>query len=184
MTATTAKWTLEQYHQMIEVGILDDCHVELLNGEIVEMSPEGTPHAALSTRTANYLRQLLGEKVLIREGKPITLLTSNSEPEPDLAVLEPLEDEYFDHHPYPENIYWLIEYSYSSLEKDLDDKSKTYASAGIREYWVANLRDQELVVFKKPVNGEYRSQQQLRQGKIQPTAFPKISLSIPYLLVK
>ncbi|NEO97396.1 MAG: Uma2 family endonuclease [Symploca sp. SIO2E9] len=126
----------------------------------------------------------MSQQVLIREGKPITLLISNSESEPDLAVVEPLEDEYFDHHPYPENIYWLIEYSYSSLEKDLEDKSKTYAFANIPEYWVANLRDQELVVFKEPVKEEYQSQQRLKQGEIQPTAFPHISLSVGYLLAR
>ncbi len=91
MTVTTAKWTIADYHAMGEAGILDDRPVELLNGEIVEMAPEGTPHAHLSTTSADYLRELVGKRVLIRAAKPITLPNSNSEPEPDIAIVAPLQ---------------------------------------------------------------------------------------------
>lgn len=67
MTATTAKWSLDDYHCMIEVGLLEGRHVELLNKEIVEMPPEGPEHAQLSTDAADYLRSLLGEKALVRD---------------------------------------------------------------------------------------------------------------------
>lgn len=84
-TVTTAKWTVEDYHRMIDAGILDDRRVELLNGEIIEMSPEGIPHADLSDEAAGYLRRLLGERARIRDSKPVTL-PNNSEPEPDLCI--------------------------------------------------------------------------------------------------
>ncbi|WP_416674328.1 Uma2 family endonuclease [Egbenema bharatensis] len=132
MTITTAKWTVDDYHRMVEAGILDDRHVELLNGAIIEMPPEGTSHANRSTKGANYLRQLLGDRVEIREGKPLTL-SDQSEPEPDIAVVQPLDDEYDAHHPYPENIFWLIEFSNSSLEKDLEVKRRVYATSNYRE---------------------------------------------------
>jgi Uma2 family endonuclease len=150
----TAKLTLEQYHQMIEAGILDDCRVELLNGELIEMSPEGEFQAYYNTDTRDYLIRLLGDRALIRDDKPITLPMSASEPEPDLAIVQPLGREYLQHHPYPENIFWLIEYAYSSLSKDLEPKAKIYAAAGIVEYWVVNLKAMELVVMRDPIGNE------------------------------
>ncbi|MGC1394173.1 MAG: Uma2 family endonuclease, partial [Coleofasciculaceae cyanobacterium] len=117
MTISAAKWTIAQYHQMIAAGILSDRKVELLQGEIVEMPPEGEPHAYCSHEAGEYLAKLLGNLATIRQAKPITL-PNNSEPEPDIAVVQPLGREYRQHHPYPENIFWLIEYANSSLEKD------------------------------------------------------------------
>jgi Uma2 family endonuclease len=124
MTITTAKWTLDEYHRMIEAGI-DDRRVELLKGEIVEMAPEGEPRAYFRCEAAEYLSDLLGQYATIHQGSPITL-PNNSEPEPDLAIVQRLGREYLEHHPYPANIFWLIEYSDSSLNKDLDLKSKCH----------------------------------------------------------
>ncbi|KAM3102554.1 Uma2 family endonuclease [Phormidesmis sp. 146-12] len=183
MTIITAKWTIDDYHKMIEAGILDDRHVELLNGEITEMSPEGEPHAHLSTRSADYLRELLRGRAHIRVDKPITL-PGNSEPEPDIAIVQPLGDIYFDHHPYPENIFWLIEFSNSSLAKDLEIKSKVYAKVSISEYWVVNLQKMELIVFREPIDSNYQSQITLNEGEITPISFPDISVSISQLLKK
>ncbi len=182
MTLITAKWTIEDYHQMIAAGILEDRLVELLNGEIVEMSPEGEPHAYYSNETANYLRKLLGDSVAIREAKPITIPESNSEPEPDIAIVRPLGRAYLQHHPYPEDIFWLIEFSDSSLKKDLEAKAKIYAQASIPEYWVVNLKEMQLVVMRSPVNGEYQSQVTMKQGTISPLAFPDIAIAISRLL--
>lgn len=87
MALSTTKWTIEDYHRMIAAGILDDRPVELLNGEIVEMSPEGEPHAHDSTEVRDYLIAVLGSRAKVRDGKPITIASSNSEPEPDIAFL-------------------------------------------------------------------------------------------------
>jgi Uma2 family endonuclease len=177
-----AKFSLEQYHRMIEAGLLDDAPVELLNGVIVEMSPEGEPHAYSSHEAAKYLVRILGSLADVRQAKPITIPASGSEPEPDIAIIQDLGQEYRQHHPYPENIFWVIEYSYSSLKKDLDPKAKVYASAGIPEYWVINLRSMELVVMRDPVDGEYRSQVTLAQGIVNPLAFPHMAIAVSSLL--
>jgi Uma2 family endonuclease len=177
-----AKFTLEQYHQMIDSGVLDDERVELLNGVIVEMSPEKEPHANRITKGRDYLIGLLGDRAEIREGHPITIPRSNSEPEPDLAVVQPLDEEYDFHHPYPENIFWLIEYSNTSLKKDLEIKSETYATAGISEYWVVNLQTRELVVMRDPLNGKYQSRTILKEGVIYPLAFPEMAIAVSRLL--
>ena len=179
---TIAKWTLEQYHQMIDAGILDDQKVELLNGEIIEMSPEGEPHAYYASTVGDYLRNLLGDRAKIREHHPITIPATQSEPEPDIAVVQPLGREYLQHHPYPENIFWLIEFSNTSLKKDLDPKAKAYAVAGIPEYWVINLQTMELIVMRDPVNGAYRSQVTLNNGTINLLAFPAVAISVRQLL--
>jgi Uma2 family endonuclease len=176
-TVITAKWTLDDYHRMIEAGILCDRRVELLNGEIVEMSPEGTPHAHLSSTAANYIRELLRGKASVREAKPITL-PDNSEPEPDIAIIQDLDEEYFDHHPYPENIFWIVEFSNTSLTKDLEIKSKICARAGIREYWVVNLKQMELIIFRDPIEDGYREKQTLTDGEISPVAFPQVSIAV------
>lgn len=177
-----AKWTLEQYHQMIAAGILDGQRVELLNGEIVEMPPEGEPHAFYASTVGDYLRALLGNRVQIRENHPITIPATQSEPEPDIAVVQPLGREYLQHHPYPENVFWLIEFSNTSLKKDLDPKAKSYAAAGIPEYWVVNLQAMKLIVMRNPVDGIYQSQVTLSDGQISPIAFPNVALSVRQLL--
>jgi Uma2 family endonuclease len=182
MTLSTIKWTVADYHRIIDAGLLDDRRVELLNGEIVEMSPEGEPHAHDSTEVRDYLMALLGDRVKVRDGKPITIQSSNSEPEPDIAIVQPLGREYRQHHPYPENIFWLIEFSDSSLTRDLESKSKIYAAANIAEYWVVNLRKLRLVVFRSPIDGTYSSMQTFESGTISPLAFPEIQVSIDLLL--
>ncbi|NJM22225.1 MAG: Uma2 family endonuclease [Richelia sp. SL_2_1] len=178
MTVTTAKWTLDDYHRMIEVGILSGRQVELLNGEIVQMPPQGPEHAQLSTDAADYLRSLLGEKALIRDAKPLTIPETNSEPEPDLAIVQPLRQVYRTRHPYPENVFWVIEYANTSLSKDLDTKRKAYASAGIKEYWVVDLKNRLIKVFRNPVDGDYLEEITLTDGKITPIAFEEIKVSV------
>ncbi len=182
MGITLAKWTLQHYHQMIDVGLLDDCHVELLNGEIVEMAPEGEPHAYFSHESADYLKTLLGNRVTIRQGKPITIPDSNSEPELDLAIVQPLGREYLQHHPFLDNIFWLIEFAHSSLAKDTDIKRKIYAAANIPDYWVMDLKKRQLHVFRDPSNGDYHSEIILTSGEICPLAFPEISIAVRRLL--
>lgn len=177
-----AKWTLEDYHQMIAAGILDDRRVELLNGEIIEMAPEGEPHAYYASTVAHYLRGLLSDRAQISEGHPITIPATQSEPEPDIAVVQPLGREYLRHHPYPENVFWLIEFSNTSLKKDSDPKAKAYATAGIAEYWIVNLQKMELIVMGNPVNGAYQSQTTLTEGTIAPIAFPDLAISVRRLL--
>lgn len=177
MTLAIAKWTIEEYHRMIEAGILDNRNVELLRGEIVEMAPEGEPHAYFSCEAGEYLTLLLGELATVRPAKPITL-PDGSEPEPDIAIVQRLGRQYLQHHPYPDNIYWLIEYSNTSLEKDLEIKAEIYAEVGIAEYWVVNLRTRELVVFRNPQQKKYLSTSTYTSGTIYPVAFPNIAVSV------
>ena len=182
MALMTKTWTVAEYHRLVDQGILDDQPVELLAGEIVVMSPEGVPHASISVDAGEYLMRLLGERAQVRQAKPITLTAVDSEPEPDLAVVERLGPAYRDHHPYPENVFWLIEYANTSLSKDLDQKKRLYAEAGIPEYWVVNLRDMTVLVFRDPGAGTYQTEQTLDGGVIHPLALPGVAVSVSRLL--
>ena len=181
MNSITAKWTTEEYHRMIDAGILSNRHVELLRGEIIEMPPEREPHAYCSDEAGEYLTKLLGDRAKIRHAKPITL-PNNSEPEPDIAVVQRKGKEYKKHHPLPENIFWVIEYANSSLGKDLETKKKIYAEANIREYWVVDLKKSHLVVFREPLEIDYNLDFVLTTGTINPLAFPDLAISVEQII--
>lgn len=181
MTLTTYKWTTERYHRAIDAGIFDDQFIELLRGELIVMPPEREPHAYYNTEAADYIRTLLGESVKIRDAKPITL-PNNSEPVPDVAIVKPLGEIYLEHHPYPENIFWIIEYSNATLSKDLGDKKYIYAEAGIEEYWVVNLKKSELKVFRDLKDGEYTTELTISQGTVSPLAFPNVYIEVGRLM--
>ncbi|MGF1601320.1 MAG: Uma2 family endonuclease [Thermosynechococcaceae cyanobacterium] len=181
MTITTYKWTIDHYHQAINTGIFDDQPLELLRGELVIMPPEGEPHAYYNSEVGDYLRSLLGSQAKVREAHPITL-TNDSEPIPDLAIVKPLGAVYLEHHPYPGDIYWLIEFSNATLTKDLTTKKITYAESGIQEYWVINIRDQRLHLFKNLQNGQYATEEVLETGSLSPMAFQNVNIQVHRLM--
>ncbi len=180
MTLITAKWSLDDYHQMIESGLLAERSLELINGEIIEMSPEGVSHSFYCRGTAKYLRSLLGNRAEVSEAHPITL-PNDSEPEPDIAIVRSPDTLYQTRHPFPEDIFWLIEIANSTLAKDLGVKRELYARAGIPEYWVMNLQTSELVIFRDLIDNKYRSEICLNDGDISPLAFPDLSIDISRL---
>ncbi len=175
-----AKWSVEDYHLMIESGVLNNRSVELLEGEIIEMSPEGPLHSATNDNAAEYLRELLRGTARIREAHPITLISS--EPEPDIAVVRLTNTNYTDRHPYPEDIYWLVEISNTTLEEDLGRKKRIYANANINEYWVINLKTREIIVFREPSGNDYKTKVTVDRGTISPTAFPNLQIELAKLL--
>jgi Uma2 family endonuclease len=176
---TLAKWSIKDYHHMIEAGILQNRQVELLEGEIIEMSPEKPLHYNSAKRGSKYLETLLKNKADVRFNGPITL--PDSEPEPDVAIVKLPESSYDNRHPYPEDIYWLIEVANTSLKKDLEIKKPIYAQANIQEYWIMVLQTQQLIVFRIPKGKEYLSETTLTTGSISPLAFPEIEVLIERL---
>ncbi|GAB4525272.1 MAG: Uma2 family endonuclease [Pleurocapsa sp.] len=177
--ATLAKWSIADYHKMIAAGILQDRHIQLIDGELIEMSPEGVAHAAYGGSIADYLRQTLHNLAWIREAHPITL--SNSEPEPDIAIVQLPKSKYFQSHPTPLDIYWLMEISDTTLAYDLTKKREIYAAAAIPEYWVADIKDKKLTVFTQPQNNSYKTKLELATGTVNPISFPQVAISIKRL---
>ncbi|MDJ0634106.1 MAG: Uma2 family endonuclease [Xenococcaceae cyanobacterium MO_188.B29] len=174
-----AKWSIVDYHKMIEAGILRDRNIQLIDGELVEMSPEGVIHAAYGGSVADYLRQVLVGKAWIREAHPIIL--ANSEPEPDIAIVKLPKSKYFQNHPTPQDIFWLIEISDTTLAYDLGKKKEIYALGNIQEYWILDVKDKQLIVFTKPRNKNYLAQVELSAGLVKPAAFADIAISIAKL---
>ncbi|MEO0835655.1 MAG: Uma2 family endonuclease [Cyanobacteria bacterium J06642_3] len=181
MTLTRYKWSIEEWHDLVKSGVLTGKKVELLEGEIVEMSPEGILHSYTQQSVSDYLRELFKDQAYVRDAHPITL--DNSEPEPDIAVVRLPNTIYAQHHPYPEDIYWLIEVSNESLTKDLDQKTITYARNSIPEYWVIDLKNNKLIVHTQPQNGSYSQIVEYQAGTVSPSAFPKISIALEQLLL-
>lgn len=121
------KFTVDQYHKMAESGILkEDDRVELIRGEIIEMSPIGTKHAACVNRLVNLLVLLLGKRVIVAPQNPV-VLDNNSEPQPDVALLKPRDDFYATAHPQPQDIFLLIEVADSTILYDREEKITLYA---------------------------------------------------------
>jgi Uma2 family endonuclease len=177
---TLVKWSVEDYHRMIAAGILSDRPVELLAGEIVEMSPETPIHYNTARRGTKYLEELLAGKAEVRFNGPVTL--SSSEPEPDIAIVSLPESAYNERHPEPQDIFWIIEVANTSLQKDVDIKAAIYAEARIPEYWVLNLAAKNIIVFREPENGKYLSEQKIEEGTIIPLAFVDVQVSVERLL--
>ena len=177
---TLYKWSVEDYHQIIESGVLEGKSVELLEGEIVTVSPESPIHSSSIDTVAEYLRNLLRGVAKVREAHPITL--DNSEPEPDIAIVKFQDNNYSNRHPYPEDIYWNIEVANKTLTKDLEEKSVIYARNGIIEYWVIDLVNKKLWVLTNPQNNGYLNKQEFKSGRINPVAFPNIELEVEKLL--
>jgi Uma2 family endonuclease len=179
---TIARFTLDQYHRMIETGILVNCRVELLNGLITEMTPEGPLHSEAITDIQELLTLRISQQAKIRTDRPITL-PNGSEPIPDIALVK--RQRYRDRHPGPEDIYLLIEFAKATLAQDREDKRLIYAHAGVPEYWVVNLVDQELLVYRDPQAGDYTNCQVLGSGEaIAPLAFAQVLIQVDQLLVQ
>lgn len=174
------KWSVDEYHHMIEAGILRDRHVELLGGEIVEMSPETPIHYTTAKRGTKYLEELLSGMADVRFNGPITL--TDSEPEPDIAIVRLPESLYDRRHPGPEDIFWLVEIARSSLKKDLEVKLELYATAGIQEYWILDLASKRVVVLRNPEGNKYLEKLEITEGTIAPLAFSSMEVSVKRLL--
>jgi Uma2 family endonuclease len=178
--STSVQWSIDDYHLMIESGVLNNRSVELIEGEIVQVSPESPLHRFTNDTVAEYLRKLLQDQAKIFEAHPITL--KNSEPEPDIAVVHLPDTNYLNRHPYPEDIYWLIEISHTTLEDDLNRKKRIYAHAGINEYWIVDLKNTELIVFRQPSDNDYKSKETFNSGVIAPISFPGILIEVSKLI--
>lgn len=181
MTVTTYKWSLEQWHKLIETGVLNGQNVEFIEGEIITISPEGIPHSFSNRRLGDYLRELFKGIAYCSERYPITL--NNSEPQPDFALLKLPADIYRNHHPYPEDIYLLIEISNSTLKFDREIKAKIYARNRIAEYWIVDLANHKLIVHTSPKGDTYQTIKEYQSGTISCFTFPEIEIALEKLLL-
>ncbi len=159
---TPHRFSVDAYHRMLESGILDeDDHVELLEGVIVEMSPQGAAHARIITRLNKLLVLSLGDAFDVRPQVPLTL-DGQSEPEPDIAVVSASAAPQDEH---PHHALLVVEVASASLARDRDVKARLYARASIPEYWLIDADKACIEVYRDPdaAQGRYRSRE-VRSG--------------------
>jgi Uma2 family endonuclease len=145
------RWTREEYYRLADDGWFDGQNVQLIEGEIIEMPPQKHPHSFAVSIAAKFLRLAFGEGYWVREEKPLHV-ARDSEPEPDVAVVVGDERDFTDH---PTSAVMVVEVSESSLPLDRR-KAKLYAAAKVEEYWIVNLNERRLEVFRRPIPQEGR----------------------------
>jgi Uma2 family endonuclease len=147
--------TVDEYYRMSEVGLLaPDARTELIDGEVIDMAPIGSPHSGKLDRLNYLLLAVLGESARVRIQHPVRL-DRHSEPQPDLAVVLPREDFYESRHPLPTDTLLIVEVSDSTLRLDLNVKVPLYARHQVPEVWVVDLEHNGIHFFRSPQNGVY-----------------------------
>jgi Uma2 family endonuclease len=165
------RFTLFMFERMLETGVIgDDPRVELLDGQIVEMEPVNTPHVNRVKDLYDRPQKLFVDRTDVYSQSPIEL-PSDGRPQPDLTILK--SGSAREHLPQPEDVLLLIEVSESTLEKNRNAKLALYARDGINEYWIVNLQDNQLEVYRDPQRERYTTSFTLKPGSSQAClAFP------------
>ena len=177
------RFTVDQYHQMGEAGILSpDCRVELIDGEIFEMSPIDPWHAGVVNWLTHRFVTGLGGRAVVHVQNP-TIVDRRSEPQPDVMLLRPREDFYRRAHPTPEDALLVVEVAHTSLAHDRRRKLPLYARTGVSEVWIVNRRADAVDVFRGPSPEGYRDHFRRERGEdLAPSAFPDLRLSVDDVL--
>ncbi len=174
------RFRLGEYHRLIDVGVLgEDERVELLEGVIVEMTPQGRPHALVISRLNHVLARTLGGAYRVRPQLPLSL-GDDSEPEPDLAVVTLQEEEAAEVH--PRTALLVVEVAgEDSLRKDRVLKGRIYAQAQVPEYWLVDVEHHTVEVYTEPEAqaGRYRGLRTLGVGEVlRASGLPEVSLPV------
>lgn len=177
------RFTVAEYERMGEAGILgQDDRVELLDGEIVQMTPIGPLHASIVDRLNRMLIQRLGDRAVVRVQNPL-LIAPRSQPQPDIAVVRAPDDSYLAFHPAPGDVLLVVEVADSSVVVDQGVKIPLYAGAGIPEAWLVHLAAREVVVHRAPREGAYGLVRTLRLGEaLDLASFPDVTIAVDELL--
>ena len=180
-TSEIHRWTRKQYDCMVAAGIFyPDVRVELIDGYIVDMSPQSSVHAVTVQLVEEALRLAFPKGYSVRTQMPLAL-DDMSEPEPDVAVVPGSPRDYLDDHPTAAVL--IVEVARVSLGIDQSLKKSLYARNGIEDYWIVNLDASRVEVYRQPQGDSYRSERRLYRGDtIQPLAQPQYSIPVTELL--
>jgi Uma2 family endonuclease len=183
MNVQLKRWTREEYEAMVARGILaPESHVQLLDGEIIQMTSQGALHRTAVTLIAETLRTIVPSAHHVQVQARLAI-SYDGEPEPDVAVIRGGIRDYVTEHPATAAL--VIEVADTSLDLDRRRKKAAYARAGIPEYWILNLPDRRLEVHRdpEPNAGTYRTERTLRAGdEISPASFPTARILVSALL--
>jgi Uma2 family endonuclease len=180
---TRHRFTLDEYHRMAQVGILnEDDRVELIRGEIVQMTPMGRRHASCVARLNDVLLGTLRGRTVLWPQLPLTILP-DSEPQPDIILLRYRDDFYRNALPGPEDVALLIEVADGSLRYDRRLKAPLYAEAGVQDYWIIDLEGGAVEVYQSPSAGQFRSVERVgHTATLSPLAFPDVQITTASIL--
>ena len=180
---TARRFTVDEYRRMGEAGILgEDDRVELLDGEIVQITPIGSRHAACVDRVVDCFRTLPADRAIIRVQSPIRL-SDRSAPEPDVTLLRRRADFYDDRLPGPEDVLLIVEVAETSVDYDRDRKLPLYARAGVAEVWLLDIPARQIHACLDARSGTYRSVRRYKAGEeLAPAAFPELRVRVSDLL--
>ena len=168
---------------MAETGVLrPDARVELLNGEIIDMSPIGPFHGGVVSRLTRMFNQSARGRWLVWPQNPLHL-DDYSEPQPDVLLLKPASGDYTRHHPRPDDVLLLIEVADSTLEQDRSEKLPAYGRAGVTEVWIVNLNATTIEIYREPHFTGYASKTMVGPGQSAASqAFPDVTVDVTELL--
>jgi len=180
---TAHRFTAGEYYRMAETGLLaPNARVELLDGQIIDMSPIGPLHGGLTKRLNQFFSRTAKGRWVVAVQDPLHL-DEHSEPQPDLMLLKPAPGDYTDRHPAPKDVFLIIEVSDTSLHYDREEKLPAYARAGITEVWIVNALEKNIEVHREPHVTSYGSTTVLRSGdKVSPLTFPDIAVDVAELM--
>lgn len=156
-------WTREEFHRLGDFGWFEGRRAMLIHGNLIEEGPMNPPHASGVRRVAKQLEQLFGSNFAVSVQLPVNL-DADTDPHPDVCVARGSIDTYDTRHPEPQDIVLVVEVADTSLKFDLTTKATLYAEAGIPEYWVLDVIQQQLHVLRDPVNGVYTNVQVLNDS--------------------
>ncbi len=174
---------LDEWRRMGEANIFPPgSRVELINGEILDMAPIGSYHAGHLKNINKLFTRLMPDDLITSVQDPLQL-GDLSEPEPDFMLLKPNADNYYSRHPTAEDVLLLIEVADSSLRFDQNEKLRLYAQHGVPEYWLLNLNDLCLEVYRKPNGESYAEKTTLQAGdSVTLSQFPDLSIQVAEIL--
>ena len=175
--------TVAEYHRMGEVGILTERdRVELIEGELIAMSPIGSEHAGTVNALNRLLVQAVGERGIVAVQNPVRL-DDLSEPQPDFAVLKPRADDYRRATPRSADVLLIVEVADTSLAYDRDVKRSLYARHGVPEFWIVNLAANEVEVCRAPTGDQYASVSHVgRDGVLEPELLSGVAIAVAAIL--
>ncbi len=176
--AATYKFTIDDYQRLYETGLLDaHDRIELLNGELIIMHAIGYRHAQAVTNLNAELSEQARRRFKISPQNPVEL-DEYSAPQPDLTLVS-WSQRKSKRHPSPEEVFLIIEVADSSLRYDREEKQSAYAKTGIREFWLLNLEEDILEVYRQPEGIAYREKTIIPpDGKASPLEFPDVVLAL------
>lgn len=181
---TRRRFSVDDYHRMAGAGIFADAdRVELILGEIVEMTPIGSRHAGTVNYLVRALSAGLGDRAIVAAQNPVQIGGLDSEPQPDVTVLRPRADFYRDSHPEPGHVLLAIEVADRSAETDRRVKVPLYARAGILEVWLVDLAAGRVETHRDPAPEGYRTRRVHGRGETAAAAaFPDLALPVDAVL--